>query len=100
MNRPRSRRGGRPAASRTVRLVPLHRTGLDHRELARILLAIMSNSHDGSGNSSVVEGANNSGSSAQSDDLGVTPASEGTTTTSITLAISSARRAMNEERRL
>lgn len=32
--------GGRPASSRRVRLVPVRRSGLDHRAVARIVLAL------------------------------------------------------------
>ena len=32
--------GGRPASSRRVRLVPVRRSGLDHRTVARIVLAL------------------------------------------------------------
>ena len=32
--------GGRPASSRRVRLVPMRRSGLDHRAVARIVLAL------------------------------------------------------------
>ena len=33
-------RGGRPGSSRRVRLVPVRRSGLDHRAVARIVLAL------------------------------------------------------------
>lgn len=33
-------RGGRPASSRRVRLVPVRRSGMDHRAVARIVLAL------------------------------------------------------------
>ena len=32
--------GGRPGSSRRVRLVPVRRSGLDHRAVARIVLAL------------------------------------------------------------
>mgnify|MGYP000918596018 CR=1 FL=1 len=32
--------GGRPGSSRRVRLVPMRRSGLDHRAVARIVLAL------------------------------------------------------------
>ena len=32
--------GGRPASSRRVRLVPVRRSGMDHRAVARIVLAL------------------------------------------------------------
>ena len=32
--------GGRPASSRQVRLVPVRRSGMDHRAVARIVLAL------------------------------------------------------------
>ena len=35
-----SRAGGRPASSRRVRLVPVRRSGMDHRAVARIVLAL------------------------------------------------------------
>ena len=34
------RAGGRPASSRRVRLVPVRRSGMDHRTVARIVLAL------------------------------------------------------------
>ena len=34
------RAGGRPASSRRVRLVPVRRSGMDHRAVARIVLAL------------------------------------------------------------
>lgn len=98
MNRPRLHQGGRPASSRTVRLVPLRRTGLEHRELARILLAIMSSSHDSSGENPAIEDTSESTSSARSKDP-TTPASEGTTATSAASAGSSAGRGVTEEGR-
>ena len=33
-------RGGRPGSSRRVRLVPVRRSGMDHRTVARIVLAL------------------------------------------------------------
>lgn len=42
MNRQQRRHpGGRPSASRRVRVVPVRRSALDHRALARVLLAIL-----------------------------------------------------------
>lgn len=35
-----SRAGGRPSSSRRVRLVPVRQSGLDHRAVARIVLAL------------------------------------------------------------
>ena len=35
-----SRAGGRPGSSRRVRLVPVRRSGMDHRAVARIVLAM------------------------------------------------------------
>ena len=35
-----SRVGGRPGSSRRVRLVPVRRSGMDHRAVARIVLAL------------------------------------------------------------
>ena len=35
-----SRAGGRPGSSRWVRLVPVRRSGMDHRAVARIVLAL------------------------------------------------------------
>lgn len=35
-----SRAGGRPGSSRRVRLVPVRRSGMDHRAVARIVLAL------------------------------------------------------------
>ena len=35
-----SRVGGRPSSSRRVRLVPMRHSGLDHRAVARIVLAL------------------------------------------------------------
>ena len=32
--------GGRPGSSRRVRLVPVRRSGMDHRAVARIVLAL------------------------------------------------------------
>ena len=32
--------GGRPGSSRQVRLVPVRRSGMDHRAVARIVLAL------------------------------------------------------------
>lgn len=99
MSRPRPHQGGRPGSSSTVRLVPLRRTGLDHRELARVLLAIMSSSHDSSGKNPVIEDTSESASSARSKDPTTTPISEGTTATSAASAGSSAGRGVTEEGR-
>lgn len=99
MSRPRLHQGGRLASSRTVRLVPLRRTGLDHRELARILLAIMSSSHDSSGENPAIEDTEKNASSARSNDPTTSPTSEGTTATSAASAGLSAGRGATEERR-
>ncbi len=77
MSRPRFHQGGRPAASRTVRLVPLRRAGLDHRELARVLLAVVN-----SGARPVGKDTDKKVPSVRSNEPGTAPTSQNTTTTS------------------
>ena len=50
--------GGRPGSSRRVRLVPVRRSGMDHRAVARIVLALARQmAADEAGESAAVNGA-------------------------------------------
>ena len=56
--------GGRPGSSRRVRLVPVRRSGMDHRAVARIVLALARQMATDEAVESEVDGAVSSGAGA------------------------------------